>query len=825
MGQSPGHNPVHVIKFGGSSVNSPVHIKRAVSLVQDVTENVQRVVVVSALGGITDKLLEAIDAALNPNDIPDGLVETIRKHHQEAVEALTRREDQPALCEQHKALWLELDRLLSGIGLLGECTARTRDAVMSIGERASAPMIAAAFRAAGEASFDVDARSIIRTDQNYGEANVDDDVTVRLIRSSLQDLPRHRIAVITGFIASAADGTTTTLGRSGSDYTATILGRALRAERVVIWTDVDGVLSADPRDVPEAFPLARLSYTEAAEMAYFGARVLHPRTMRPVQELGIPLLIKNTFNPSAAGTLISSESRAVDLRVKAISTIRDVAVVMLEGGGMLGVPGIAARVFVSLAECKINILMIAQASSEQSICLVVRESDADAAVEVLRATFAAELARGDVSRIFAIPRCAVVSAVGAQMRHHPGLAGRMFATLGRSRVNVLSIAQGAAETNISAVVRDDEVRRAVRALHEAFPLARIRAHVCLLGPGRVGARLIQIMREQHEDLLERVRLNLRLVGLANSRTMLWNADGLPLDTVLKDLADGRATNLDWLVEQLGASRLERLIIVDATASEDVAARYPDFLELGLGVVTANKLANTRDLPFYHRLQRAARRREVSYRYETTVGAGLPVISTLKDLARSGDKINRIEGIFSGTLAYVFNSLDRGEPFSNIVQRAHALGFTEPNPADDLRGEDVARKLLILARELGMNVERKDIHVESLLPEGLHVEGADALFVALQELDSDWHDRVATARTEGKRLRYMARLEGGELHVGVRAVDTTSSFVRLEGRENVIAFHTDRYCDTPMIIQGPGAGLDVTAAGLLADLIQAAELMP
>ena len=825
MGQAPGHNPVRVIKFGGTSVSSVSRIKRALSLVQDIAGDVQRVVVVSALGGVTDRLLEAINAVLKPSGSPDQLVNKIRKRHQDAVNLLTDEEDRAKLSEQHEALWHELDRLIRGIGLLGECTLRTRDAVMSIGERASAPLIAAAFRKAGQEAFEVDARTLIRTDLSHGEANVDYDASARLIRRALQDLPRSQIAVITGFIASGPDGTTTTLGRSGSDYTATILGRALRAERVVIWTDVDGVLSADPRDVPEAFPLARLSYAEAAEMAYFGARVLHPRTMRPVQELGIPLLIKNTLNPTATGTLISSESRAVDLRVKAISTIRDVAVVMLEGGGMLGVPGIAARVFVSLAEQKINILMIAQASSEHSICLVVREMDADAAVKTLRTTFTPELARGDVSKIFSIPRCAVVSAVGDHMRHHPGLAGRMFATLGRSRVNVLSIAQGAAETNISAVVRDDEVRRAVRALHEAFPLARIRAHVCLLGPGRVGTRLVEIIEEQHEELLERVKLNLRLVGLANSHNMLWNADGIALESALKDLPNGRAANLDWLIEQLGASRLERLIIVDATASEDVAARYPDFLELGLGVVTANKLANTRDMPFYRRLQRAARRREVAYRYETTVGAGLPVISTLKDLARSGDSIHRIEGIFSGTLAYVFNGLDRGEAFSEIVKRAHSLGFTEPNPEDDLRGEDVARKLLILARELGMDVERKDIHVESLLPEGLRLSGPDALVAALREMDADWHEKAEAARKDGKRLRYLARLEGGELHVGVQAVDEQSPFARLDGRANAIAFHTDRYCDSPMIIQGPGAGLGVTAAGLLADLIQAAELMP
>ena len=825
VNKAPGYIPGQVVKFGGTSIKTADRIRCAVGLVKEIEGEVRRVVVVSALGGITDQLLEAIDLALSPHATADKVVSGIHARHNEVVAELTLADEKPALEEHLEDLWKELDRLLRGIGYLGECTSRTRDAVLSLGERASAPIIASAFRAAGEQAFAVDARTLIRTDDTFGEANVDFETTTHLIQRSLQDIPQKKIAVVTGFIATAPDGSTTTLGRSGSDFTATILGRALRAERVIIWTDVDGVLSADPRDVPEAFPLSRLSYTEAAEMAYFGARVLHPRTMRPVQELGIPLLIKNTLNPDAPGTLISAESRAVDLRVKAISTVRDVAVVMLEGNGMLGVPGIAARLFVALADARVNVLMIAQASSEHSICLAVRQNDMDLAVETLRQSFQPHLARGDITRIYAIPRCAVVSSVGDQMRHHPGLAGRMFATLGRSRVNVLSIAQGAAETNISAVVRDDEVKRAVRALHEAFPLARLRAHICLLGPGRVGAKLLQMIARQHENLLERVKLNLRLVGLANSHNMLWNPDGLSFESALTDLKDGREANLDWLLEQLGASRLERVIVVDTTASEAVAQRYPDFLELGLGVVTANKLANTRDMQFYRRLQRAARRREVAYRYETTAGAGLPVISTLKDLVRTGDTIHRIEGVFSGTLAYVFNSLDRGGQFSAIVRQAHELGYTEPDPADDLSGEDVARKLLILARELGLDVERKDIEVESLLPEGFEAGSPTVLFEALEQMDADWRARVKSAATNGQRLRYIARLEKGKLKVGVRAVSENSPFARPEGRENVIAYHTDRYKDTPMVIQGPGAGLRVTSAGLLSDLILAAELMP
>ena len=819
------YNPVQVTKFGGTSVGTAERIRRGIRLVQEIAADVHRVVVVSAMGGVTDRLLDSVDVSLSEKRLPDHIADELHDRHAAAADELLPKGERQQLIAYLEELWRELERLLQGIALLGECTARTRDSILSIGERASAPLVAAAFRAAGEQSRHMDARELIRTDANYGEAHVDFDESIRRIRARFEDLPRDQITVVTGFIASASDGSTTTLGRSGSDFTATILGLALRARRVVIWTDVDGVLSADPRDVPEAFPLARLSYTEAAEMAYFGARILHPRTMRPVQSLGIPLLIKNSLNPKAPGTLISNESRSVELRVKAISTIRDVAVVMLEGSGMLGMPGIAARVFVPLAEQSINVLMIAQASSEHSICLVVRESDADSAVETLRSAFKRELVYGDVARIYSIPRCAIVSAVGDRMRHHPGLAGRMFATLGRSRVNVLSIAQGAAETNISAVVRDDEVRRAVRALHEAFPLGRLRAHVCLLGPGRVGAHLLKLLAEQHDDLLERVKLNIKLIGLANSRTMLWDADGLEFDTAVSELAGGRPANLDWLVEQLGACRLERIIVVDATASQAVAARYPDFLELGLGVVTANKLAKTLDLPFYQRLQKAAKRREVAFRYETTVGAALPVISTLKDLVRTGDPVHRIEGVLSGTLAYVFNSLDVGESFSSILERAHANGWTEPDPADDLSGEDVARKLLILARELGLAVERSDIKVESLLPAGLQPGTPEALFGELRKVDHEWKARVEEAARRGNRLRYIARLEDGRLDVSVRSVPIDSPFAKAPGRGNVVVFTTDRYNDEPLVVQGPGAGLGVTAGGLLADLIYSAEIMP
>ena len=531
------------------------------------------------------------------------------------------------------------------------------------------------------------------------------------------------------------------------------------------------------------------------------------------------------MNPEAPGTLISSVSDKADLRVKAISTIRDVAVVMLEGSGMLGVPGIAARVFTTLADASINVLMIAQASSEHSICLVVRQGDAVPATLALRQAFHAELSRAEVSSIFNVRQCAVVSAVGDRMRHHPGLAGRMFATLGRSRVNVLSIAQGAAETNISAVVRDAEVRRAVRALHEAFPLARLRAHVCVLGTGRVGTKLVSIIGQQYKRLLEDVRLNLRLVGLSNSQKMLWKPDGMRFDTALSTLDNGKSASLDWLLEQVGTSRLERFIVVDATANPRVAMHYPKLLDMGIGVVTANKLANSGELEFYRRLRRAMRRREVAYRYETTVGAGLPVLSTLQDLIRSGDTPVRIEGVLSGTLAYLFNHLEQGERFSTIVQRAKSLGYTEPDPREDLMGTDVARKLLILAREMGLEVEMSDIKLQPVVPSSTPAIKSEEDFAGLKLLDQEWQARVEAAAQRGMRLRYVATFDESGLHVGVREVDGDSPLFNTTDRENIISFYTPRYSGMPLVVRGPGAGPTVTAAGIIADLVKAAELMP
>ena len=818
-------SPPLVSKFGGTSVGSPERIRRVVDLVTAADGDGRRVVVVSALGGVTDDLIAALDAAL-AREGHEARVDAIRARHAEAVDALVAEPEREAVRAHLEARFRALGELLDGVSLLREATPRTRDAVVGIGERLSAPLVAAAFRAAGHDAAALEATAFVRTDDRFGDAAVDFEATRRLARRAVGALPPGQVAVVTGFVGSTEAGVATTLGRSGSDYTATILAEALDASECVIWTDVAGVFTADPRLVPEAVALPRLSYREAAELAYFGANVLHPRTMLPAERAGIPILIKSTLDPDLPGTRIAAETDALDLRVKGISSVRGVAVVMVEGAGMQSAVGVGARLFGALSEAGVNVRMTSQASSEQSICLVVDGADADAAVGALEAAFERELGRGDVRRVYAIPDCAVVSAVGEGMRHQPGLAGRLFATLGRAGVNVLAIAQGAAETNISTVVRSEDVGAALGALHEAFPLRRARVHVVVIGTGVVGRRLVEMLAAHAPVLMDRDRIHLRLVGLANSRRMRWDAGGLPLGRALEDLHEaGDPADLDALDAHLLAPGLERRIVVDATASEAVARRYVGWLEAGVGVVTPNKKANTLDMGYYRALREAAGRREVSYHYETTVMAGLPVVFTVRDLLRSGDRVRHVEGVFSGTLAFLFNRLAEGAAFSEAVRDAKARGFTEPDPRDDLMGEDVARKLLILARETGRDLERADLDVEPLVPPHLLDVSTDAFLDALDDLDAEWADRVAGAAARGERLAYVGQIDDSGARVGVRSVPLDSPFAASRGTDNAILIRSDRYRETPLVVQGPGAGPDVTAAGLLADLVKAAELMP
>lgn len=808
-----------VHKFGGTSVGTPERIRSIVDLVRGDVRHDRRIVVVSAFSGVTDRLLAAVDEAVSRRGGHIDAVDTLRRRHLDAIEALVPMTGRRVVEDEVDAIWRELAELLDGMYLLREATERARAAVSGLGERASAPIVAAAFRAEGMDAVALDARRFIRTDSTFAEALVDFDVTASATRAAMEGVPANAVAIVTGFIGSNEQGVQTTLGRSGSDYSATIVAGAVDADEVIIWTDVDGVLSADPRLVRTAFTLPELSYREAAEMAYFGAKVLHPRTMAPLQRRGIPVWIRNTMRPEAPGTVIRPEAGTSELRVKAITSVQDVSLLMIEGTGMIGVPGIASRAFSALADAAVNVLVISQASSEQSICIGVRALDARRALDSLERAFRRERETGLVTEIRAVEDCAVVSLVGDRMRMQPGIAGRMFSTLGYANINVLAIAQGAAETNISAVVSGADARRAVRSLHDAFARSHARAHLVLVGTGVVGATFLELLSRTRETLLEKRNLELRLVGLARTGVAAWDPEGLPDDARASLLDRAEPCDLDTLVEKAVDAHLERLVFIDATASAEVARRYAGLLERGVAVVTPNKRANTMEQAYYDRLQRTAARRGVPFLYETTVGAALPIIGVLGDLVRSGDRIRRIEGVLSGTLAYVFNRLAGGSRFSEAVREARRLGFTEPDPRDDLGGEDVARKLLTLAREAGWSFERTDMEVESLVPPALRDVEVEAFLAGLEAHDEEWARRAA-----GGRLQFVATGEPDRLRVGVASFDADHAFARLGGTDNMVLFTTDRYPTRPMIVQGAGAGPDVTAGGMMADVVRAAEAM-
>jgi aspartokinase/homoserine dehydrogenase 1 len=824
VSMSEAARPVHVAKFGGTSVGTPERVRRVVELSAGTPEHYRRVVVASAFGGVTDRLLAALQAAKGRTDEHRAIFEEIRQRHLNALGALAPEDEQEALRDALESLFGGVRELLDGVYLLRECTARFQDAVVSLGERASVPLVAAAFRAAGYAAVALDARRLVRTDDAFGEAAVDFETTGRLVRAAMDSVPEDAFAVVTGFIASTEEGVTTTLGRSGSDYTATILAGALDAEACVIWTDVDGVLSADPRLVPEAFTLPRLSYAEAAELAHFGAKVLHPRTMRPLERKGISLVIKNTMNPAHEGTRIGPERGGGG--IKAVTAMRGAAIVRLEGAGVLGVPDLAARAFAVLADEGVEVLLVAQASSEGSLCLVVKEGAAEGAVRGLEKAFRRECERGDLHGIASEEGAAVVAAVGDFVREAPGLAGRMFATLGRAHVNCRAIAQAASEHNLSAVVADADAPTAVRALHEAFALRRLRAHVFVIGAGLLGRRLLDLLARQAPALREQHRLNLQLVGVADSRRFVLEETGLAPDDAAARLSDEApgdpAEVLDALVGRLAGARLERLVVVDATPSPAVARRHADLLRAGVAVVTPNKAATAADAAAWAEARRAAQQGEAPYLYETAVGAGLGVVATLRDLLRTGDTVHRIEGVLSGTLSFVFNAMRDGAAFSEAVREAQARGLTEPDPRDDLSGRDVARKLALLAREMGLDADPADAVVEGLVPEPLQDAPLQAFLWSLPAFDAEWRARLDAA--DGQ-LQYVARLgEDGAIRAGVEAVAPGSPLADLRGPALVVAFHTARYTPEPLVIQGPGASAAVTAAVLLADVVRAAEAM-
>jgi aspartokinase/homoserine dehydrogenase 1 len=819
-----------VLKFGGSSLATPATIRTVASIVLNARQKEPVVVVVSAFQGVTNQLIECARLAEQGDETYRAACETLARRHRAAVSALvTRRRAQTR--KQVDALLAELESTLLGIHLLRHCPLRALDMTASFGERLSAAILAAHLGRLHPAVF-VDARSIVRTDDHFTSAAVNFPVTNRLTRRELGRLLRKRnppIPVVTGFIGATEDGQTTTIGRNGSDYSASIVGAAVGADSIEIWTDVDGVLSADPKIVPAAFVLPEMTYEEAMELSYFGAKVLHSAAIAPAVAKRIPLLIKNTFNAAAPGTLISRtltdrSDRDTSL-AKGITTVGGLSLLMLSGPGMVGVPGIAERLFRTLAGERVNIILISQASSEHTICFAVRGADAARGIAAIEQEFRHEV-DDKLMIVDHKPDQAILAVVGEGMKGRPGVSGKLFDSLGRNNINVNAIAQGASERNISCVIDDAQQVRALNAIHQAFFERRKRLDLVVVGVGNIGGALLQQLRQQRAYLLSR-GFDVRVVAVANSRKFAVAAGGIDLGEWPRVLgASRRQMSPQALAGAIAGLELTNAAVVDCTANPSVVDAYPAFIDANLHIITPNKRANALPWKQYSALMEQMARRRKHFFYEANVGAGLPIMSTLRDLIASGDEILKIEGILSGTLSYLFNTFDGSAPFSALVKEAHRVGFTEPDPRDDLSGQDVARKLLILAREIGLKMELDEVTVDSLVPRPLRSgKFSSRFFSDLARYDDEIADRVAGAMRRGNVLRYVGVLERGRAQAALKEFPRMHPVAAAKGSDNVIAFTTNRYRRTPLVVQGPGAGADVTAMGVFSDILKLLHYLP
>ncbi len=809
-----------ILKFGGSSIRDANSIQQVGAiLVNYSVARVQYAVVVSAMKGVTNLLIEAGKMAAINNNKYLNICSDISRNHRKAAKKLIGGRLHNQLIIQFKSLSAEIDNLLHGVFLLKELSPRSLDLLQSFGERLSANLITAYLNQEGVPAEYLDARNVVITDDNFGLAKVNFSKTNRKV--SLHFKERSKTQVITGFIGSSLNGETTTLGRGGSDYTAAIFGAALKANEIEIWTDVNGVLTSDPRQVRDVLSLPAISYLEAMELSHFGAKVIYPPTLQPAFSKKIPLRIRNTFNPEFEGTLISTKGQAGQSPIKGISSIAEVALINVTGSGMVGVPGISSRLFGTLALHNINIILITQASSEHSICFAVMPDDAEAAKTIIEGEFEAEIQYKKMDRVQVERKLSIVAIIGENMRNTPGIAGRLFKALGRNGINVNAIAQGSSELNVSVVIHQDDLSKALNALHETFFLSDIRTlNVFMVGVGLIGSTLLSQIRHQTNFLLHDRNLKIKIIGLANTSKTLLKAEGINLKTWKKSLNSSKQkTDLSQFAKGMKALNLPYSIFVDCTSSSEVIKFYNTILTSSISIVTPNKLANSSSYANYEDLQQEALAHGVQFLYETNVGAGLPVIGTLKDLRYSGDRILKIEGVLSGTLSYIFNSYSGDADFSEVVQQAKDQGFTEPDPRDDLNGMDVARKILILAREAGLNLEPGDVQVENILPAPcLRAKSVQEFFVALKKANPEFKRRHQRAQKDGKVLRFIATLEEGKARVGLQAVDSHHPFYGLSGSDNILAFTTERYKTTPLVIKGPGAGAEVTAAGVFAEII-------
>ena len=820
-----------VLKFGGTSVGSVASILSLKRIVEKEARQQPVIVVVSALSGITDKLIATAKMALNGDDRYRTEFETmVNRHHQMIDTIITDTRNREDLFNTVDALFEQLKSILFGVYLIHDLSEKTQDAIVSYGERLSSNIVATLIKGARR----MNARNFIRTERKNGKHVLDTELTNKLVRETFIPqgaVPANpstygwKIAVVPGFISRDKEtNETTNLGRGGSDYTAAILAAALDAEVLEIWTDVDGFMTADPRVIKTAYTINELSYIEAMELCNFGAKVIYPPTIYPVCVKNIPIRVKNTFNPSHPGTLIKQRIDNDQKPIKGISSISGTTLITVSGLSMVGVIGVNRRIFSCLAENGISVFIVSQASSENSTSIGVRDADADAAVRVLNNEFAKEIETGAMFPMHAESGLATIAIVGENMKHTPGIAGKLFGTLGRSGISVIACAQGASETNISFVIEGRYLRKALNVLHDSFFLSEYNVlNLFICGVGTVGGKLIEQIRNQYEELKQNRRLKLNVVGIASSKNGIFTRDGINLETYKEQLRESEPSNISRLRDEVVSMNIFNSVFVDCTASKEVASLYQTFLEHNISVIAANKIAASSDYDSYYRLKTTALTRGVKFRFETNVGAGLPIIGTINDLRNSGDRILRIEAVLSGTLNFIFNTISHDIPFSETVRLAKEEGYSEPDPRIDLSGKDVIRKLVILTREAGYKIEQEDVEKHLFVPESYFEGNQEEFWQHLPELDADFERRRQQLEADGKRWRFVATMEQGHASVALKEIANDHPFYNLEGSNNIVLLTTERYHEYPMLIQGYGAGASVTAAGVFANIMSIANI--
>ena len=807
-----------VLKFGGTSVADSKNIHQVLSIVKNTSATHKVVVVVSAMGKTTDALIQGAKMAEQKNKAYKDLLLSIEEHHIKTIQELISVQQQREQISYVKQLFKQLGTIYEGCFLLQELSPRTLAKISSFGELLSSFIISVAAVKEMDAVYK-DSRDLIVASNNYLGALVDFESTNKKIQTFFSS-HHHRVTIVPGFVARTTEGKTTTLGRGGSDYSAAIYAAALMADELQIWTDVSGMFTANPKVVKQAYEISHISYQKAIELSHFGASVIYPPTIQPILQKEIPILIKNTFQPEDKGTLITKETEQ-NSAAKGISHIDKIALITLEGIGMVGIPGFSKRLFEALSLHQINIILITQASSELSICIAVTEDETQLARKAINETFAYEIQLKRVKPVEIEKNLSIIALVGDNMKSHQGLSGKMFSALGKNNVNVRAIAQGASEKNISAVISKNDAKKALNTLHERFFEERIKQlNLFITGVGNVGERFLAQLQKQKKFLKKNLKLNISVIGISNSRTMVFNEGGILLSSWKEALENGEKASLDRFLQQVKESNLRNSIFVDMTASDNVSMMYALYLQASIAVVTCNKIACASELKNYLDLKKISRKYNAPFLFETNVGAGLPIIDTLKNLIASGDRIFKIQAVLSGRLNFIFNHFNESTSFHDVVKQARAEGYTEPDPKIDLSGVDVARKILILARESGYKLNLDDIENQSFLPqESRDATTNEAFYLSLKKYESNFQEIFKAAKNQNCRIKYVADFDRGKATVGLQQIPVDHPFYNLEGSDNIVLFYTDRYSEQPLIIKGAGAGAEVTASGIFADVIR------